>query len=160
MRRRKQTWVVLLMATLPFLGGCYTWAALDRAEVVPGATVRITLGRDEAVRQIDVLGGLRESVEGRVADQSNEGSLALTVRQSATPSEPSRFNAFLSVPWGSVGKMEVKRFSPLKTGAIVAGAGVVAVLTLSVLEGSSSGGPGEGPGTNDAVRIPLIRIYR
>jgi hypothetical protein len=156
MRRWNRTKVAVL--AVPLLVGCYSYAEIDRASVAPGATVRVALDRQEAVRQIDVLGGLRERVEGQVMEQSNGASLAMTVRQSATPSDGGRLNAFVTLPWTSVTLVEVKRFSLFRTGAVVGGGAVVAVAVLSVLEGGSKTGPGEGPGTNNAIRVPLIRV--
>ena len=150
--------MAVLFAGATLLSGCYTFAEVDRSALAPGATIRVTVSREEAVKQIDALGGLKERMEGRVQEQTNGSSLALTVRHAATPSEAGRFNAFVSVPWSSVQRVELKRFSPGRTAAIAAGAGVVAALTLSVLEGSSKPGEGEPPPVNDAVRIPLIRF--
>lgn len=149
---------LVLMLALPFLGGCYAYADIDGAAVSPGSTVRVSLDRAEAVRQIDALGGLRERVEGRVTEQTTESALALTVRQAATPAAGGRFNAFVVLPWSSLTGVEVKRFSPQRTALAAAAAGAVVVATLSVLNAITDGDPSEGPNTNDAVRIPLIRL--
>lgn len=156
MRRvRRNLWVVL---AVPFLGGCYAYADIDSAAVSPGATVRVSLDREEAVRQIDALGGLRERVEGQVTEQTTDRAVALTVRQSATPAAGGRFNAFVVLPRSSITRVELKRFSPQRTALAAAGAGVLAVATLSVLNAITDGDPSEGPNTNDAVRIPLLRL--
>jgi len=149
--------MVALLAA-PWLAGCYAYADVDRAAVSPGATVRVSLEREEAVRHVDALGGLRERVEGQVAEQTGPSALALTVRHTATPAQGGMFNAFVTFPWNGVTRVELKRFSPTRTGLVAGGAAVVAVAVLSVLEGSSDAGQGEGPGTEDAVRIPLLRV--
>lgn len=155
---RRWIGTTLALLTVPLLVGCYAYTEIDRASVAPGATVRVAVDRQEAIRQLDVLGGLRERVEGQVAEQTNGSSLAMIVRQSATPADGGRFNAFLTLPWSSVSSVEIKRFSLLRTGAVMSGGAVVAVAILSVLEGSSKPGDGEGPTTNDAIRIPLVRL--
>lgn len=146
------------LAAIPFLGGCFAYVPIEPSAVSPGTTVRVQLDREEAVRQIDALGGLRERLEGRVAEQTTAGALALTVRQAATPAAGGRFNAFLTLPWKHVARVERKDFSPLRTAAVAAGAGVVAAVALAVLEGSSRPGEGEGPGVEEAIRIPLLRL--
>lgn len=158
-----QRWSRALVATMtvPLLMGCYAYTDIDSdpSTVPVGATVRVGIDRQEAVRQLDVLGGLEERVEGQVTEQTNGSGLAMTVRHSATPAEGGRFNAFVIVPWSSVNRVELKRFSVVRTGAIVAGGAAVAAVVLSVLEGSSKPGDGEPPNTQDAVvSVPLLRL--
>lgn len=149
---------MLVLAAAPWLAGCYAYTDVDRSAVPPGATVRVSVERDEAVRHVDALGGLRERVEGQVAEQTSPTALALTVRQAATPAQGGMFNAFVTFPWSGVTRVELKRFSPTRTALLAGGATAVAIAVLSVLEGSSKSGPGEGPGSEDAVRIPLVRV--
>lgn len=156
MRGLGRTMSTLFLATV--LSGCYAYAEVDRGAVAPGSVVRVVLDRQEAVRQVDVLGGLRERVEGQVAPQTNGTGLSLMVRQTATPAQGGMFNAFATFPWSSVGLIEVKRFSPVRTALVAGGGAAVAIAVLSVLEGSSKKGDGEGPITDDNLRIPLLRF--
>lgn len=149
---------LMAIMAVPLLGGCYAYADVDGATVSPGSTVRVSLDRDEAVRQIDALGGLRERVEGMVTGQTTERAVTLTVRQSATPAAGGRFNAYVVLPWSSITRVEAKHFSPQRTALAAAGAGALAVATLSVLNAITDGDPSEGSNTNEAVRIPLIRL--
>lgn len=150
--------MMLLAAALPALGGCYTYTLADRSAVAPGATVRVSLSRDEAVRHIDALGNLRERMEGQVQAQSDASTLALTVRRTDTPADGGRFNAFVSLPWTGVTQVEVKRFSPKRTGLAVVGAGALGYGLLTVLEAVTQGEGREGPTPDEAVRIPLLRL--
>lgn len=156
MRGFGRTMLALLSA--PYLMGCYAYAEADRAAVAPGSVVRVVVDRQEAVRQVDVLGGLREQVEGQVAPQTNGTGLSLMVRQTSTPADGGLFNTFATYPWSSLTLIEVKRFSVFRTALMAGGGAAVAVAVLSVLEGGTKKGDGEGPPTNDNVRIPLLRL--
>lgn len=149
--------LALAVVVLP---GCYAWTEVPRpsAPVASGTQLRVTVTREEALRQAGESGGdVREVIPGRVVEDE-AGRLGLTMRPARSPAEARLFRDYVEVPWSAVVRVEERRFSPLRTAALVAGAGVATVAILSVAEGESADEGGETPGPNEGLRIPLLRL--
>lgn len=154
----KQLWLGLLfLLTLP---GCYSYHAIPVTSTTTGQTVRVTLSPEEAVRQQETVGALRQRVEGEVVEKGTDGSLGLTVpRPASSPSQRASLNTFVTLPPSSIVQVEEKRFSVGRT-ALLAGAGAAAaVAVLAVVEAVAGDGGDEGPPNNARVRIPIGRIF-
>lgn len=150
---------VLVLVATGVLSGCHTWTEMEPGPVPVGTRVRVTLTPEEAVRQVEGLGSLRQVVPGTVVQGAGEGMLALaTPRGGASPGTRG-FNDYLSVPWSQVVRLEGKQLSLTRSVGLAAGMGVGAALILSVTDGSARDGNGETPGPNQAVRIPLLRFW-
>ena len=152
-----------LRLALPFvlaLPGCYAYHTIPAASAAPGQTVRVTLSAEEALRQQETVGSLRQRVEGEVVEKGADGSLGLTVpRPPSSPSQRTGLNTFVALPPSSIVQVEAKRFSVGRT-ALLAGAGAAAaVAVLAVVEAVAGDGGDEGPPNNSSVRIPIGRIF-
>jgi hypothetical protein len=146
------------MLALWALAGCQAFVETDATAIAPGTAVRVTLERDEALRQADVLGGLETAVQGRVNERTDGTTLALAVSgRGASASDGSRFSAFVQIPWAGISRIEEKRFSPVRTAALAAVGAVVTVLVLQLTD-ESAGGEGEPGGPNNQLRVPILRI--
>lgn len=144
------------------VGACQTFVPVDARAVPEGTPVRVTLTPEEAARQAEAIGELTQRVEGTVtAAENGSAGLPLTIpSRGSTPASTARFNTFVSVQWDGIRTVEEKRFSWARTGLLAAVGAVATVVILSVTEGSSEGGPGEGPGENSDVRIPIFTLHR
>lgn len=148
-----------LSAALLLATGCFAWTEVPAptGPVASGTEIRVTLTREEALRQAGEEGDVRTVIPGRVVEDE-DGRLGLTTRGARSPAEARLFRDYREVPWSAVVRVEEKRFSPWRTAALVAGAGVATAIILSVAEGQSEQGEGDGPGTNEAFRVPLLRL--
>ena len=155
----RATRIVLLSAGLVLMAGCYTFVPIQSAAVRPGTQVRITLDREETLRQADALGQLQSVITGVTTDGTNAASVSFTYRlPSPTPSQPNRFNGLMSVPWSSVVQIEEQRFSAGRTIGLGALGALVAVAVLAATEGGTSQ-EGDTPGPDvDAALIPIFRF--
>lgn len=148
---------LLFVLALP---GCYSYHAIPAASATPGQTVRVTLSPEEALRQQETVGSLRQRVEGEVVEKGADGSLGLTVpRPASSPSQRAGLNTFVALPPSAIVQVEAKRFSAGRT-ALLAGAGAAAaVAVLAVVEAVAGDGGDEGPPNNALVRIPIGRFF-
>jgi hypothetical protein len=139
------------------LVGCYAYGQVEPASVRAGETVRVTITSEEALRQEDVLAGLRSTLEGQVVESDASGSLGLTLpRPGASPAERTAFNTFVAVPWSSVTRVEEKRLSKGRT-ILLAAAGAAAAVGILALATGGTGGE-EPPPSNSLVGLPLLRV--
>lgn len=137
--------------------GCYSFHEVAPGSVTPGATVRVTLSAEEAVRQQQGLGGLRQQVEGEVVPVETAGSLGLTIPlREGSPADRPGLNTFLDVPWTSVTRIEEKRLSVGRTAGLV-GAGAAATVAILAVSTGGTGG-GEDPPSN-SVLVPVLRLF-
>lgn len=126
------------------LEGCYAFGPTEPSAVAPGMGVRVTISQEEALRQVEALGGLVTEVRGTVTEQTDDQILGLSFR--AVGLGPNaRFNSFVLVPWGSVEQIESKTFSTFRTVAAAALGVVMTVAILSVADLTSLGGDDEPP---------------
>lgn len=160
MKQRQFLAGALLLA--PLLGACHTFAPMERSQLQPGQSVRVTLTPDESARQVQILGALRESIQGTVRETGGGGlGITLATNTAVTPGGPAStgLRTYLELPWNGVSEVEVKRISWARTGLLAAGAAVVAVVILEVAD--LSGGSNDEGGVNEQrVRIPLLSIAR
>lgn len=154
----RTTKTALLISGLVLMAGCYTFAPIESAAVVPGSDVRITLTREETLQQADALGRLQSVLTGVATDATSAQSLTFTYRlPSPTPSQPNRFNGLMSVPWSSILQIEEKHFSAGRTVGL-AGIGVAIAIAILAVSDESGTGPDEGGPTPDAAIVPFFRF--
>ncbi|HSG48779.1 MAG TPA: hypothetical protein VLA43_13245, partial [Longimicrobiales bacterium] len=150
----------LLLA--PLLAGCHTFTPVERSQLQPGQSVRVTLTPAESVNHVQLLGSLKESVQGTVreVEASNLG-LTLATAPPPVPGSPANtgLRSYLELPWSGVSGVEVKRMNWLRTGLLAAGAAVVTVVILDVAD-LSGGSNNEGGVNEQRVRIPLLTLSR
>jgi hypothetical protein len=148
--------VAVLIAALQ-LGGCYAYGQVEPASVRAGETVRVTITSEEALRQEEVLAGLRSTLEGQVVETDRTGTLGLTLpRQGGSPAERTDFNTFVAVPWSSITRVEEKRLSKGRT-ILLAAAGAVATVGILTLATGGTGGD-EPPPSNSLIALPVLRV--
>lgn len=160
MKQRQFLAGALLVA--PLLVGCHTFTPVERSDLQPGQSVRVTLTPDESANQVQSLRALRESVQGTVREVGDGGlGITLATNTAVTPGGPAStgLRTYLELPWNGVSGVEVKRINWLRTGLLAAGAAVVTVVILDVAD--LSGGSNDEGGVNEQrVRIPLLSISR
>ncbi|MDT8340025.1 MAG: hypothetical protein RQ751_00815 [Longimicrobiales bacterium] len=152
----------VLMALLS-LAGCHSFTPVDRSAIEPGQSLRVTLTREEALRQVEALGDLREQIQGTVREAGGP-SLGLTMASppayAVGDPRAAGLRSYLELPWSGVERVELKRFDWVRTGLFAAAAAVVTVAILEVTD-DSGGGNGEGGGVDQQrVRIPLLTFRR
>jgi len=152
--------VALVLLCGLITSGCYSYRPIPAASVAPGQTVRVTLSPEEALRQQENVGALRQQIEGEVVETDPDGRLGLTVpRPPSSPSQRGGLNTFVTLPASAIVQLEEKRFSAART-ALLAGAGAAAaVAVLAVVEAVAGDGGDEGPPNNARVRLPISRFF-
>ena len=144
----------LLLAT----AGCHSYAQIDPSTITPGQSVRVEIERQEAVRQVELLGSLETSIQGTVRESSS-GVLGMTIRDPNTGAGQTGFNMFVSFPLAQVVRVEEKRFSAARTGAMAALGGLITWAILNIAD-NSSGGDDPGGTDQQLIRIPVFSIGR
>jgi hypothetical protein len=140
------------------LAACYSYRVVTTEAVAPGSNVRVTLSSEEALRQQQSLGVLRQQLEGLVLT-AGDAEIGIAVpRPPGSPAERSGLNTLVTLPATSILRIEEKHFSAGKT-ALVAAAGAGAALAVFAIVEASTGNGGEGPGTNELIRVPIGRIF-
>lgn len=148
---------LFLLLAAAVSAGCYTYGEVRPASVRPGETVRVTITSQEALRQEEALSGLRSTVEGQVVESDASGTLGLTVpRPDGSPAERTAFNAFVTLPWTSITRVEEKRLSRGRTFLLAAAGAVAAVGVLALATGGT--GAVEPPPSNSLIALPLLRV--
>lgn len=137
------------------VSGCYSYREVPRERIAPGSTVRLRIAAEEAVRQQQVFGELRETLEGRLVEPTSPGALSLVLRLRPHGPAERGYSTVVNVPEAAITRVEAKRFSPART-ALFAGAGTAAaVAALAIHASATSDGP-EPPPVQE-MRIPLFR---
>ena len=155
----RTTRTALLVAGLVLMAGCYTFAPVESAAVVPGSAVRVTLTREETLNQADALGQLQSVLTGVATDATSAQLLTFIYRlPNPTPSQRNRFNGLMSVPWSSILQVEEKRFSSGRTIGLAAIGVAIAVAILAVTDESGTGEREGGGPTPDAAIVPFLRF--
>lgn len=138
------------------LPGCYSYREVAPRSVAPGSEVRVRIASDEAVRQVEVLGGLRETIEGEVANTEQGGVTGVIVRRRPQgPAQRAEYSSIVMLPNNAIITIEEKRFNAMRTAAFAGGATAVALAALAIRASATSNG-GEPPPIN-AIRVPLFR---
>lgn len=157
LRNRAVAAGVLLAATLGT--GCYGFVEVPPSAIAAGNSVRVTLSAQEVARQEATLPGLRRRIEGDVVQARDSGTLDLTVhRLDGTPAQRPDLNAFVTLPWSAVLRVEEKRFHRTRTLALVAGGAVAAAALLAAATGGTTDGDG-GPNPDAIIEISLPAIF-
>lgn len=138
------------------LSGCYSYHEVAPRSVAPGSEVRVRIASEEAVRQVQVLGGLRETIEGEVANTQQDGAIGVIVRRLPDgPAQRAEYSSIVMLPNGAIIMIEEKRFNAIRTAMFAGGATAAALAALAIRASATSNG-GEPPPINE-LRIPLIR---
>lgn len=132
---------------------CFAYHEIPSESITPGQLVRVTVDRESALEIAATTGDLRTQFSGIVAGQTTESTLALSYEVSG-----SDFREFAAFSRSGVVRVEERRLSATRSIGAAALTGLVAALILSVTEGGDDANPGEGPPTNEQIRIPLIRL--
>ncbi len=146
--------LLLLVAT----AGCHSYAQIHPSTVTPGQSVRVEIERQEAVRQVELLGSLDTSIQGTIRESSDR-VVGLTIRDPNTNAGQTGFNTFVSFPWAQVIRVEEKRLSVARTGAMVAIGSVIVLAILNIADNSSGTNDPGGP-DQQRVQIPIFSIGR
>lgn len=157
----RTTRIALLSAGIVLIAGCHVFVPIESAAVAPGTAVRITLTREETLRQardLD-LGQLQSELTGIATDATSAQALTFTYRlPSPTPSQPNRFNGLMSVPWSSIISVEEKRFSAGRTIGLAAIGAAIAVAVLGATNDSGTSPQDDTGPTPNAAIIPFFRF--
>jgi hypothetical protein len=138
--------------------GCYKYVELDPATLAPGQEIRVTMTREETMRQADVLGSLEERVQGTVAPQSTEEGLALTFRSPLSTAAGPQFRSFTTIPFQEITLVEGRAFSWGRTAVAVGVGAVVAGGVLALTTGGGEGERGEGGDPDNSLRFPILQV--
>lgn len=159
---KPRSFFAIALFAAPLVAGCHTFTPVDRSQLEPGQSVRVTLTPNESAAQVQHLGSLRASLQGTVGELGETGlGLTLASNTGVTPGGPAStgLRTYLELPWNGVSGVEVKRMDWVRTGLLAAGAAVVTVVILDVAD--LSGGRNDEGGVNEQrVRIPLLSIAR
>jgi hypothetical protein len=153
-------WACLALAV--FAGGaCYSYVEVPADAVSPGDKVRVTMTRDEVLRQADLLERLDEDLEATVMENNPGTGLSVTFPDPNSAVAGPEFNRLITIPWGGVIRVEGQQFSLAKTlGAVGIGA-VIGSAVIAVVTGGSEGNrSGETPPIDQDrwIPIPIFRI--
>jgi hypothetical protein len=148
------------MALVAFLvSGCYSYRPLPMTAAVPGQTVRVTLSPEEALRQQENVGALRQQIEGEIVESSSAG-IGLTVpRPASSPAQRGGLNTFVTLPPTSIVQLEEKKFSAARTARFAGAGAAAAVAVLAIVEAVAGDAGDEGPPNTSLIRIPIGRLF-
>jgi hypothetical protein len=144
-----------VLPLLPWIAGCYTYAATEPGGLRVSEQVRVHLTREGTLGLPDLAGHEGPVLDGAVVDAS-EGTLALRVPVAV------RREGFLQgalaqnvvLPMDQIERIEMRRLSPSRTGMILLGtAGAAAFVVLGIVESSIFREP-PGPSGGDDLRAP------
>lgn len=137
-------WTALLLLAVTSLNGCFSYVPAREQAPSQASRVRVHLVQPQQVRLSQVTANDVALVDGEIVSATDEevsvSALWLVGRGGyETPGE----NATVRIPRANVARMEVRRPSLLRTGAILGAAAVLAaVFAAATLNGSADGGGG------------------
>ena len=153
-------WACLAVAV--FAGGaCYSYVEVPADAVSPGDKVRVTMTREEVLRQADILERLDEELEATVMENDVTAGLSVTFPDPNSAVAGPEFNRLITVPWGGVVRVEGHQFSLPKTLGAIGIAAVIGGAVVAVVTGGSEGSrSGETPPIDEDrwIPLPLFRI--
>ena len=142
--------------------GCYSYLEVPADVVAPDDKIRVTMTRDEVMRQADLLESLDERLQATVMTNDAAAGLSLTFPDPNSSVSGPEFNRVIKIPWEGVVMVEGRTFSWPRTIGMVAIGTVVAVSAAAVVTGGFQGSRGsEGGGDPNADRgvpRPVFRI--
>lgn len=153
---RDRLCVAILAAgcSLPALAGCYTYSAAGDEPLAAGTAIRVRLS-PAGTRTVQEQSGeaFGSQIAGRLVETTGDSTLFRVPRSVDQPAlggqsrQPETMYVRLRVPDSQVLAIERRRFSYLKTGALVAAGGVALRLFLELPEvvGDGGSGPIDGP---------------
>lgn len=147
--------------TVLLSSACYTFVEVPADAVAPGDKIRITMTRDEVLRQADLLERLDEELEATVMENDPGTGLSVTFPDPNSAVAGPEFNRLITIPWGGVVRVEAPEFSLPKTvGAVAIGAVIVGAVVAVVTGGNQGDRSGETPPIDQDrwAPIPLFRI--
>jgi hypothetical protein len=153
----------MAVAVLSVLAGsaCYSYVEVPADAVAPGDKIRVTMTREEVLRQADILERLDEDLEATVMTNDPGAGLSVTFPDPNSAVAGPEFNRLITIPWGGVVRVEGKDFSLPKTlGAIGIGAVIAGSVVALVTGGDQGDRSGEGPPIDEDrwIPLPLFRI--
>lgn len=150
-------------AVLAVLAGsaCYSYVEVPADAVAPGEKIRVTMTRDEVLRQADLLERLDEEMEATVLENDPGTGLSMTFPDPNSAVAGPEFNRMITIPWGGIVRVEAPEFSLPKTVGAVAIGAVIAGAVIAVVTGGSEGDrSGETPPIDQDrwIPVPIFRI--
>jgi len=144
--------------------GCYSYTEVSPAAVPPGSEVRVGVGPQAGVRVgADPLPEGTRSLRGRLMEGGSAETLLLSVAVGrGEPGVATRqLRQTVSVPWGDVERLEVRRLEKGRTAALIGGGGLAAAVVtawaFNVLDPSPGPSDGGGGGVDNAG-VVLFRL--
>jgi hypothetical protein len=156
MRSRK----LLLVATVLAASGCYRYLPAPASAVAPGTPVRMRI----TAQQAEALRAQRLSdnrlLNGTVVEKTEQGFMVETEVGRNDPTRGTRaVTQLLSIPESGVLEIEQRTLDRGRTGmAMVAGGVVLGVVVALQSRGGQGGTDTPGPGTQEARRVPLLKL--
>jgi hypothetical protein len=151
-----------LLAGLPLLTGCYSYAAIEPAAARPGTGVRARVSAAAGERLAPLLGTETRLLSGTLIEARTDTLIVevpTAVRTLVAGSSLQPLHQRVSIARGELFELETRQLDRLRTGLV---AGAVAVVAGAVVIRAIRGEPGKdrgpgGDGGNEA-RIPLVRL--
>jgi hypothetical protein len=149
-----------ILAAIPLLVACYTYAPVETAAVQPGSEVRARVSASMARELAPLLGAEPRVLNGKVIGVGDTLVLEVpSVLQAEVGSSVQTLHQRVSIPRPSLMEIETRTLDRFKTGMIAGAAGLIVgsyVLRATVLNPGKEGQPGGGgPGE---FTIPIFRI--
>ena len=158
MKRFTARWsmkVVAMSVALPVASGCYTYAPVPVASATIGEEVRPVMtpaGAAQLFSVMDLRGGAAPTVVGTLEARDGE-SLVLRVPQPVASRTAPRLQQVVRVPAAEVLSLELRTYSPMRTGMLVGGAaGIATLLMLKIIEAGFKA-DSEDPGVDLSINI-------
>ncbi len=141
-----------------WLAGCYLHVPVEPEAVPEGAQVRARVTGSEADRLAAVRGGDDRTVDGRLIQVDEGGSLVLEVAQRGASPGARPMNARVVVPRSELVELGVRELSWTRTALFIGASAVVAGILVAVAFNTSGGGGESGDGDVDNILIPLFQL--
>ncbi len=134
-------------ALLPLAGGCFSYAPLAQPNPPRASALRLTLSTPGDYRLANVTMNDVGLIEGELVAMDDSVVIVSATRLVARSGfEHLGEGTTLRVPRASIGAMQIKRLSPLRTalfsGALVAGASLIGAAAGGALGGGAGSGSG------------------
>jgi len=143
MQIRRFLWLV------PLLGACYEYQPVDTASAPTGQPIRLTLTDAGSADLAPALGPSMEEVGGKLLNASGDVYVvALAESRKRNGMEIDWRGEEVSISKSLVASIQMRKFSPTRTGFLTAGVvGVLVILQRSIWgSGTGYGGGPPGPG--------------
>lgn len=151
------------MFVVPLLAGCYEYKVIDPSAAAVGSDVRARVSGATSDRIAPLLGvGDARLLTGSVVQTNADGTLIVEVSTAAQPGPGGTIQSFaqhIALAKGDILELESRTLDPLRTGALVAGAVVVAGASAAAALHGSPGRENAPSGTGTELRIPVLRLH-